>query len=115
MLDVTSWQNSPIRFLIVDLSLVAGVDLSSAEAFVRVQRLLAGRDAILVLCGFALDSEVGKALENVDLFREDGVELFSCLNEALECRPSVIKLGCLMSDSPYRDGECVLEGVAIVT
>jgi SulP family sulfate permease len=85
LLDVSSWQNSPVRFLLVDLSLVAGVDLSSAEAFVRVQRLLAARGVILVLCGFALDSDMGKALENVDLFRADGVELFSYLNEALEC------------------------------
>jgi sulfate permease, SulP family len=69
----------------MDLSLVAGVDLSSAEVFVRVQRLLARRGVIFVLCGFALDSEVGRALENVDLFREDGVEVFSYLNEALEC------------------------------
>ena len=86
-----------MRFLVVDLSLVAGVDLSSAEVFVRVQRLLAGRDVILVLCGFALDSDVGKALENVDLFREDDVEIFSYLNEALECAYSRIDLA-LQSD-----------------
>jgi len=90
LLDTSSWQNNPVRFLVVDLSLVAGVDLSSAEAFVRIQRLLAGRDVILVLCGFALDSDIGKALENVDLFREDDVEIFSYLNEALECACSRI-------------------------
>ena len=30
------WHANPVRFLILDLSLVAGVDLSAAEAFVRV-------------------------------------------------------------------------------
>jgi sulfate permease, SulP family len=80
-----SWQQRPIRFLLIDLSLVAGVDLSSAEALVRIQRLLAVRHVILVFCGFELRSEVGKALENVELFFRENVELFSSLNEALEC------------------------------
>ncbi|GJJ14251.1 hypothetical protein Clacol_008515 [Clathrus columnatus] len=84
LLEPSTWLNHPIRFLILDLSLVAGVDLSSAEAFVRIQRLLSGRRTILVFCGFSPDSEIGEALKNVDLFREDGVELFSNLNEALE-------------------------------
>lgn len=33
-----------------------------------------------------MDSEIGKALENVGLLSEDGVELFLNLNDALECR-----------------------------
>ena len=85
LLDTASWQQNPIRFLVVDLSLVAGVDLSSAEAFMRVQRLLAGRHITFVLCGFSLESDIGKALESVELFRQESVELFSNLNEALEC------------------------------
>lgn len=107
----------------MDLSLVAGVDLSSAEAFVRVQRLLAGRSVIFVLCGFALDSEIGKALKNVDLFREDGVELFSNLNEALECMSPLPRWSfpspAMLSNLWYvllfrRDGECIFEGMAVV-
>lgn len=65
---------------------MAGIDLSSAEAFVRIQRLLSARQIILVFCGFTLDSEIGKALKNVELFKEDGVELFLNLNDALECK-----------------------------
>jgi MFS superfamily sulfate permease-like transporter len=29
------WQQRPVQFLVLDLSLVAGINMSSAEAFVR--------------------------------------------------------------------------------
>ena len=80
-----AWQRSPVRFLILDLSLVAGVDMSAAEAFVRVQRLLATRRVVLVFCGFSLESNIGRSLRNVDLLEMDGVELFATFNDALEC------------------------------
>ncbi|KAG9312501.1 sulfate transporter family-domain-containing protein [Chiua virens] len=56
----------PVRFVVVDFSLVGGVDLSAAEAFVRVQRLLAAKGVVLVFCG------VSRA------------ELFETLNDAME-------------------------------
>ncbi|KAF8882992.1 sulfate transporter family-domain-containing protein [Infundibulicybe gibba] len=84
IIDGSSWQRNPVRFLILDLSLVAGVDMSSAEAFVRVQRLLSGKGVTLVFCGFLAESSVGKALECVEVLGADGVELFSTLNDALE-------------------------------
>ncbi|KAF8586885.1 hypothetical protein K439DRAFT_882735 [Ramaria rubella] len=85
LLTSPSWRHNPVRFLIVDLSLVAGVDLSAAEAFLRVQRLLAARGVIFVLCGAAAVESVRRALEGVELFGEEGVETFGGLNEALEC------------------------------
>ena len=63
----------------------ARVDLSAAEAFVRVQRLLAQRRVVLVLCGFAVDSGVGRALSNVGLLDMPGVELFETFSDAVEC------------------------------
>ncbi|KAJ7471937.1 sulfate transporter family-domain-containing protein [Mycena latifolia] len=84
LLDEPSWQRNPVRFLVLDLSLVAGVDMSSAEAFVRVQRLLSAKYVTLVFCGFSADSAVGKALESVDILSADGVELFSTFNDAME-------------------------------
>ncbi|KAF9443821.1 sulfate anion transporter [Macrolepiota fuliginosa MF-IS2] len=84
LLERPSWQESPIRFLVVDFTLVAGVDMSAAEAFVRIQRLLSARSITLVFCGFTPDSAVGKALQNVDVLGAEGVELFSTLNDAME-------------------------------
>ncbi|KAJ6491582.1 sulfate transporter family-domain-containing protein [Mycena vulgaris] len=70
LLDEPSWQRNPVRFLVLDLSLVGGVDMSSAEAFVRVQRLLSAKYVTL--------------LESVDVLFADGVELFSTFNDAME-------------------------------
>lgn len=86
LIEGPSWQKSPIQFLVVDLTLVAGVDMSSAEAFVRIQRLLATKGVTLVFCGFSEDSAVGKALHNVEVLGAEGVELFSTFNDAMECK-----------------------------
>lgn len=74
----------PVRFVVVDFSLVAGVDLSAAEAFVRVQRLLAAKGVVLVFCGISRP-EVGKALGSVGVLEQPYVELFETLNDAMEC------------------------------
>ena len=83
------WQNSPIRFLVMDLALVAGIDMSAAEAFVRIHRLLSAKQVILVFCGFEAETPIGRALASVDLLEMDGVELFSTFNDALECELNV--------------------------
>ncbi|KAF8551076.1 hypothetical protein OG21DRAFT_1418614 [Imleria badia] len=73
----------PVRFVVVDFSLVAGVDLSAAEAFVRVQRLLAAKGVVLVFCGVSR-AEVSKALRSVGVLEQPYVELFETLNDAME-------------------------------
>ncbi|KAA1470874.1 hypothetical protein DENSPDRAFT_775282 [Dentipellis sp. KUC8613] len=75
-----------IQFLVVDFSLVAGVDLSAAEAFVRIQRMLAARRIVLVFCGItkAGDGNVARALQSVGLLDTDGVEVFENMNDAVE-------------------------------
>ena len=85
LVDCAVWQENPVRFLILDLSLVAGVDMSAAEAFVRIQRLLAAKQVVLVFCGFAPETPIGRALRSVELLGMQGVELFSTFNDALEC------------------------------
>ena len=85
LIEGPSWQNNPVQFLVLDLAHVAGVDMSSAEAFVRIHRLLAAKYVTLVFCGFKIDSPVGKALRSVDVLGTDGVELFSTFNDAIEC------------------------------
>lgn len=84
LVEVPAWQRNPMRFLLLDLSLVAGVDMSAAEAFVRIQRLLAAKRVVLVFCGFSMESTIGKSLHNVGLLDMEGVELFSTFNDALE-------------------------------
>ncbi|QRW10246.1 sulfate anion transporter [Ceratobasidium sp. AG-Ba] len=91
LIDIANWNKRPIRFLIVDLALVGGLDMSSAEAFVRVQRLLAVKRVTLIVCGVSADSAVGKALQQVDVWadRGTGVEVFETLNEAMEWTENV--------------------------
>ncbi|KAK4687198.1 sulfate permease, SulP family, partial [Tremellales sp. Uapishka_1] len=87
LLDRAKWDHNPIRFLIIDFALVHGLDFSSAEAFVRIQRLLAAKDVLLILCGAAEQGLVGTALRGVDLWADrEGtrVEVFAALNDALE-------------------------------
>ncbi|TDL16311.1 sulfate anion transporter [Rickenella mellea] len=84
LVELAEWQRNPIRFLIIDLSLVVGVDMSSAEAFVRVQRILAARSVTMVFSGFTVDSAVGIALQSVGLLEADYVEVFTAFTDAVE-------------------------------
>ena len=59
--------------------------MSSSEAFVRVQRLLADRDVIMVLCGFLTNSPIASSLSSVGLLEAQGVEVFATLSDAMEC------------------------------
>lgn len=96
LLDQAAWEQHPIRFLIIDLALVGGLDMSSAEAFARVNRLLTAKGVTLIFCGVSMDSAVAHALQAVDLWtdHEEGVEAFEDLNQALECTfPPSLSLG----------------------
>ncbi|KAH9023183.1 sulfate transporter family-domain-containing protein [Lactarius pseudohatsudake] len=83
-----AWVHTPVRFLVLDFALVLGVDLSAAEALVRVQRLLSGRKVVLVFCG-AGDGKVLSALDSVGLFELPDVELFTTFNDAMEWTENV--------------------------
>ncbi|KAF5375834.1 hypothetical protein D9615_008236 [Tricholomella constricta] len=84
IIEGPSWQSNPVRFLVLDFTLVAGVDMSSAEAFVRIHRFLSAKSVTLVFCGFSSESAVGKALQSVHVLGSDGVELFLTFNDAME-------------------------------
>lgn len=79
-LEAATWEKNPIRFLIIDLTLVNGIDLSAAEAFVRLHRLLEARRVQLVFCGQLATSDVAKALQAVNLWHGNA-EVFATLNE----------------------------------
>ncbi|KAG5643844.1 hypothetical protein DXG03_009575 [Asterophora parasitica] len=84
IIEGPSWQSNPVRFLVLDFTLVAGVDMSSAEAFVRIHRFLSAKSVTLVFCGFEAESAVGKALQSVHVLGAEGVELFLTFNDAME-------------------------------
>lgn len=79
------FDQEPIRFLILDLQNVVGIDFSAAEAFTRIKRILDVRSVTLIISGIPMTGEVGTALWNIGLFKaEDPVEFFETLNSALE-------------------------------
>ena len=93
LLREESFRQQPIRFLVLDLYNVDGVDFSAGEAFKRTNRLLALQGVQLAMCGLEMDSDVGKSLRNVGLFdNEDGVYYTKSLNSALEyCENELLK------------------------
>ncbi|EJD50688.1 sulfate anion transporter [Auricularia subglabra TFB-10046 SS5] len=84
LMDAAQWANNPIRFLVVDFSLVLGVDISSAEALVRLQRLLDSKSVMMIFCGIADGSPVWRSLKNVEIFNEHNVEQFDTMEQAIE-------------------------------
>ena len=87
------FQTQPIRHLVLDLSNVDGVDLSAAEAFPRINRILKVKNVKMIMCGVHADREVGRSFHNVGLFEDDGdVKFFDSLNSALEfCENELLK------------------------
>ncbi|KAJ2925987.1 hypothetical protein H1R20_g11096, partial [Candolleomyces eurysporus] len=89
LIDGPSYQKNPVQFLVLDFANVAGVDMSSAEALVRVERLITAKCITLVFSGFEVDSPVGKALDSVGLLSAERVELFASFNDAMEWTENV--------------------------
>ncbi|KAL1861493.1 hypothetical protein Daus18300_008888 [Diaporthe australafricana] len=77
----------PIKYLILDLQQVTGLDYSASEAFSTVSRLLAAKEIILILSGVDTDGPMGRDLRAVGLGTSpNGTQvIFSpSLNSALE-------------------------------
>lgn len=87
-----------IRFLVLDLTHVVGVDMSALEGLVRVRRTLEKRAVCLVICGVRRGvGPVGRALDS--FFGHDvgerghsgevaaaQVEVFDTFGDAMECQ-----------------------------
>lgn len=85
LLEEDAFHDRPIRYLILDLAYINGVDFSAAEAFTRISRLLKKRGVVMIVSGVDVNGEVGKGLSSVGLFGNGNeVELFENLNQALE-------------------------------
>lgn len=91
--DGSFQMGTPIRYLILDLYSVDGVDFSASETFMKIKRVLDVRDVQLVISGVSLESKAGQSLRNVGLFDEDdGIRYFQTLNVALEfCENQLLK------------------------
>ena len=86
LLEDDAFNSQPIRYLVLDLSKVDGVDYSSAEAFTRINRLLRKRKVGMIISGVPTGGDVGTSLRKVGLLHGDeGVNHFETLNAALEC------------------------------
>ncbi|ODV91164.1 hypothetical protein CANCADRAFT_24013 [Tortispora caseinolytica NRRL Y-17796] len=89
----TFWE-SAIRYLVVDLRTVNGIDFSAAEAFTRVQRLLQTKDVTLVICGLNPQSEISRSLTAVGLWSDASQTILAeNLNSGLEfCENELLKV-----------------------
>ncbi|KAH7163209.1 sulfate transporter family-domain-containing protein [Dactylonectria estremocensis] len=93
LLDDRTFAKQPIKFLILDMWHVTGLDYSAGEAFNTISRLLNNKDVILVLSGVDTESQLGRNLRAVGL-GSDGIEvmLLPNLNSALEsCENELLK------------------------
>ncbi|KAH7116399.1 sulfate transporter family-domain-containing protein [Dactylonectria macrodidyma] len=93
LLEDSAFSKQPIKFLILDLWRVTGLDYSAGEAFNTVSRLLDNKDVVLVLSGVDAESQLWRNLRAVGL-GSDGIEVLMLpnLNSALEsCENELLK------------------------
>ena len=85
LLDEVAFDNRPIRYLVLDMAHIIGVDFSAAEAFKRINRLLKKRGVSMCIAGQSPDGKISRSLRRAGLFGEDDeVHVFENLNKALE-------------------------------
>jgi SulP family sulfate permease len=93
LLEEHTFAQKPIKFLILDMWHVTGLDYSAGEAFNTISRLLNNKGVHLILSGLDADSELGRNLRAVGL-GSGGIEVMMLpdLNSALEsCENELLK------------------------
>ncbi|KAK3501260.1 sulfate transporter family-domain-containing protein [Neurospora crassa] len=93
MISDEEFNHRPIRFLIIDLWLVNGIDYSAGEVFNTISRLLNHKGIELIISGVDTEQELGRHLRAAGL-GEDGIDvkLLPELNSALEyCENELLK------------------------
>ncbi|RCI15425.1 hypothetical protein L249_3462 [Ophiocordyceps polyrhachis-furcata BCC 54312] len=93
ILDDKAFAEKPIKFLILDMCHVTGLDYSAGEAFNTISRLLHVKSVFLVLSGVHAESQLGRDLRAVGLGMDDiEVLMLPTLNSALEsCENELLK------------------------
>ncbi|KAL4730084.1 hypothetical protein ACLX1H_002114 [Fusarium chlamydosporum] len=93
LLEDSAFTKQPIKFLILDMWHVTGLDYSAGEAFNTISRLLDNKGVVLVLSGVDSETQLGRNLRAVGL-GNDGIEVMMLpnLNSALEsCENELLK------------------------
>ncbi|KAL7945943.1 sulfate transporter family domain-containing protein [Trichoderma barbatum] len=93
LLDDQTFAQKPIKFLILDMWHVSGLDYSAGEAFNTISRLLNNKGVSLILSGIEANSELGQSIRAVGLGSGSiEVMLLPDLNSALEsCENELLK------------------------
>lgn len=105
LIEEEAFNLRPLRFLVLDLWHVTGIDYSAAEAFNRLNRIFSNKGVTMLMSGVDPDGPVGQSLFAVGLTRsqEEGiseVKLFAELNSALEsCENELLKTLYTSSDA----------------
>ncbi len=83
-----AWQKEPIKFLILDVNGVPGIDFSAAEGFKRIRNLVVDKGCYMLISSVDSKSVIVRALEDCGLWEDEEynerVQLFHDLNSALE-------------------------------
>lgn len=95
-LEERTFEENPIRYLVMDFTLVSGVDYSATETFIRMRRLLDTKAIHIILSGVRNGSDVAHSLQSVGMWSdgtEHGVKNFENLNAALEwCENDLLRV-----------------------
>ncbi|ROT37369.1 sulfate transporter family protein [Sodiomyces alkalinus F11] len=93
LIEDDTFSERPIKFLVLDLYHVTGLDYSAGEAFNTISRLLDNKGVILVISGVDAESNLGRTLRAVGLGNGSvEVTLLPDLNSALEsCENELLK------------------------
>ncbi|KAI6713428.1 hypothetical protein JHW43_004030 [Diplocarpon mali] len=94
LVEDQAFSERPIRYLILDLRKVDGVDYSAAEVFQRLKRILKPKGVTMLMSGVKEESSVSQSLHAVGLIGDGGeVKMFDELNSALEsCENELLKI-----------------------
>ncbi|CAK7916773.1 hypothetical protein CAAN3_19S01816 [[Candida] anglica] len=85
--DEKKFNETPIKFLILDMKGVVSIDFSAAEGFRRILNLANEKDTQLIISSVNDNDSIVKALRDAGLWDNDhklSIELFNTLNYALE-------------------------------
>ncbi|CAG8982802.1 hypothetical protein HYALB_00001083 [Hymenoscyphus albidus] len=93
LIEEDAFKKRPIRFLVLDLYHVTGIDYSAAEAFNRLNRIFSMKGVTLLMSGVVTGGPLAITLANIGLGSEGNeVKFFEDLNSALEsCENELLK------------------------
>ncbi|ODV96086.1 hypothetical protein PACTADRAFT_49499 [Pachysolen tannophilus NRRL Y-2460] len=94
--EENAFAKEPVRYLVLDMNSVLGIDFSAAEGFRRIKNLIIGKNCYLIISSVFENSNIIKSLRDAGLWEtaEDNkrIQLFTDLNSSLEwCENTFLK------------------------